>query len=60
MTLKEQLLQEIEALPSDRIAEALTFVKSLSNKPSITTAKSLLAHLKKIGTWSQATTSKNV
>jgi hypothetical protein len=52
MTLKEQLLQEIEALPSDRLAEALTFTKSLSTKPSTTSAKSFLAHLKTIGTWS--------
>ena len=52
MTLKEQLLQEIEALPSARLAEVLTFVQSLSTKPSTTSAKSFLAHLKTIGTWS--------
>ncbi|MCC3415027.1 MULTISPECIES: hypothetical protein [unclassified Microcoleus] len=52
MTLKEKLLQAIEALPSTRLAEALTFVKSLSTKPSTTSAKSFLAHLKTIGTWS--------
>ena len=52
MTIKEQLLQAIEALPSTRLAEALTFMKSLSTKPSITSAKSFLAHLKTIGTWS--------
>jgi hypothetical protein len=52
MTIKEQLLQAIEALPRTRLAEALTFVKSLSTKPSITSAKSFLAHLKTIGTWS--------
>lgn len=52
MTLKEQLLQAIEALPSTRLAEALTFIQSLQTKPSITTAKSFLAHLKTIGTWS--------
>lgn len=52
MTLKEQLLQAIEALPNTKLAEALTFVKSLSTKPSITSAKSFLAHLKTIGTWS--------
>ncbi|MEG4630747.1 hypothetical protein QUB56_14195 [Microcoleus sp. AR_TQ3_B6] len=52
MTIKEQLLQAIEALPSRRLAEALTFMKSLSTKPSITSAKSFLAHLKTIGTWS--------
>jgi hypothetical protein len=50
MTIKEQLLQAIEALPSTRLAEALSFMKSLSTKPSITSAKSFLAHLKTIGT----------
>ncbi|MGB3240186.1 MAG: hypothetical protein WBB29_17980 [Geitlerinemataceae cyanobacterium] len=52
MTLKEELLQAIEVLPTKRLAEALTFIQSLSTKPSITTAKSFLAHLKTIGTWS--------
>ncbi|XWK89714.1 MAG: hypothetical protein U7127_06520 [Phormidium sp.] len=52
MTLKEQLLQAIEALPSTRLAEALIFIQSLQTKPSIATAKSFLAHLKTIGTWS--------
>ena len=52
MTLKEKLLQAIEALPSTRLAEALTFVISLQTKPSTTSAKSFLAHLKTIGTWS--------
>ncbi|WP_449418124.1 hypothetical protein [Phormidium nigroviride] len=52
MTIKEQLLQVIEALPSKRLAEALTLMKSLSTKPSTTSAKSFLAHLKTIGTWS--------
>jgi hypothetical protein len=52
MTLKEQLLQAIEALPSDRLAQVLTFVQSLSNKPSTTSAKFFLTHLKTIGTWS--------
>jgi hypothetical protein len=51
MTLKEQLLQAIEALPSTRLAEALIFIQSLQTKPSAT-AKSFLAHLKTIGTWS--------
>ena len=46
MTLKEQLFQAIEALPSDRLAQVLTFVQSLSTKPSTTSAKSFLAHLK--------------
>lgn len=52
MTLKEQLLQAIESLPSDRLAQVLTFVQSLSTKPSTTSAKSFLAHLKTMGTWS--------
>ncbi len=52
MSLKEQLFQAIEALPSDRLAQVLTFVQSLSTKPSTTSAKSFLAHLKTIGTWS--------
>ncbi|MFB8792455.1 MAG: hypothetical protein U7123_27320 [Potamolinea sp.] len=52
MTLKEQILQAIEALPSDRLVEALTFIQSLSTQPSTTSAKSFLAHLKTIGTWS--------
>ncbi len=46
------LLQEIEALPSDRLAEALTLIQSLQTRPSTTSAKSFLAHLKTIGTWS--------
>jgi hypothetical protein len=41
MPLKEQLLQAIETLPSNRLSE-----------PSPPTAKSFLAHLKTIGTWS--------
>jgi hypothetical protein len=52
MTLKEQLLQAIEALPNTKLAEALTFVKALSTEPSPTSARSFLAHLKTIGTWS--------
>jgi hypothetical protein len=52
MTLKEQLIQAIEDLPSDRLAEVLTFVKSVSKQPCITSAQSFLAHLKTIGTWS--------
>jgi hypothetical protein len=52
MTLKEQLLQAIEALPSVRLAQVLTFVQSLSTKPSTTSAKSFLTHLKTIESWS--------
>ena len=32
MAPKAQLLQAIEALPSDRLAEALTFIQSLQTK----------------------------
>lgn len=52
MTLKEQLLQAIETLPSDHLAEVLTFVNSLPGKPRNTSAIAFLAHLKTIGTWS--------
>ncbi|MDY6783940.1 MAG: DUF2281 domain-containing protein [Cyanobacteriota bacterium] len=52
MTLKQQLLQAIETLPSTKLAEALSFIKSLSTQPSSSTAKSFLAHLQTIGTWS--------
>lgn len=52
MTLKEQLLQAIEALPSAKLAEALTFMKALSSTSSTTSAQSFLAHLKTMGTWS--------
>jgi hypothetical protein len=46
MTLKEQLLQEIEALPSARLAEVLTFVQSLSTKLNITRGRQL--HLRQL------------
>jgi hypothetical protein len=52
MPLKEQLLQAIETLPSNRLSEALTFIQSLQTEPSPPTAKSFLTHLKTIGTWS--------
>lgn len=52
MTIKEQLLQAIEALPNTKLAEALILMKSLSTTPSIPSTKSFLAHLKTIGTWS--------
>ena len=52
MTIKEQLLQAIEALPNTKLAEALILMKSLSTTPSIPSAQSFLAHLKTIGTWS--------
>lgn len=50
MPLKEKLLKEIEALPSDRLAEALALIQSLQTKPK-TSAQSFLAHLETIGTW---------
>jgi hypothetical protein len=52
MPLKEQFLQAIEALPSTSLAEALALIHTLTTKPRITTARTLLAHLKTIGTWS--------
>jgi hypothetical protein len=52
MTLKEQLLQAIEALPNTKVAEVLTFVQSLTVESSTTSAQSFLTHLKTIGTWS--------
>lgn len=51
MNLKEKILQEIEALPAERLAEAMTLIQSLQKQPSPTTAASFLAHLKSIGTW---------
>jgi hypothetical protein len=48
MPLKKQLLQAIEALPTTSLAEAL----ALTTKPRITTARTLLAHIKTMGTWS--------
>ncbi|MGB7413673.1 MAG: hypothetical protein WA902_05650 [Thermosynechococcaceae cyanobacterium] len=52
MPLEERLLQAIETLPSNRLAEALTLIQSLQTEPSITLAQSFLAHLETIGTWS--------
>lgn len=52
MTLKEQLLREIEALPPDRIPEAIELLQSLQTKASPTSAQFFLAHLKTIGAWS--------
>ncbi|MGD1901552.1 MAG: DUF2281 domain-containing protein [Geitlerinemataceae cyanobacterium] len=53
MTIKEQLLQEIEALPTTRLPQVLTYVRSLHHRTTTNTAKpmstgaSILAHLKK-------------
>jgi hypothetical protein len=52
MTLKEQLLREIESLPPDRIPDAIALIQSLQAQTSPTPAQSFLAHLNTIGTWS--------
>jgi hypothetical protein len=52
MTLKEQLLQAIETLPSTQLAEALDFIHALQTEPSTPSAKSFLTHLSTLGTWS--------
>jgi hypothetical protein len=51
MTIKEQLYQAIETLPSKKLTEALILIESLQTK-SPTSAQSFLTHLKTIGTWS--------
>lgn len=51
MTIKEKLHEAIEALPSSKLIEVLTFIESLQTKPT-TSAKSFFLHLKTIGTWS--------
>ena len=51
MTIKERIHQAIELLPSTKLTEALILIESLQIKRS-TSAKSFLAHLKTIGTWS--------
>lgn len=52
MTLKEQLLREIEALPPGRIPDAIALLQSLQTAASPTSAQFFLAHLKTIDTWS--------
>jgi hypothetical protein len=51
MTIKEQLHQAIDTLPTTKLTEVLIFIESLQTKPT-KSAKSFLAHLKTIGTWS--------
>ena len=60
MTIKEELLQEIESSPDFLLEETLNFLKFLKAKqasiktdrqPLESTGRSLLEHLKTIGTW---------
>jgi hypothetical protein len=53
MTIKEQLLQELNSTPDRLIIETLNFLQSLKAKEQskFSTGASLLAHLKTIGTW---------
>ena len=53
MTIKEQLLQELNSTPDRLIIETLNFLQSLKAKEqsNFSTGASLLAHLKTIGTW---------
>ncbi len=52
MTLKEQLLEAIDVLPSAKLAEALRLIQSLETPPSVSSAKSFFKHLQTIGVWS--------
>lgn len=61
MTIKQQLIQEIESASDLLLAETLDFllflktkqakVESPNSTPSNSTGSSLLEHLKNIGTW---------
>jgi hypothetical protein len=53
MTIKEQLLQELNSTPDRLIVETLNFLQFIKAKEELTfsTGASLLAHLKTIGTW---------
>jgi len=62
MTLKEQLLQELESTPETLILQTLTFLRFLKTHPNqdsasskikqfTSTGQSLLEHLKTIGKW---------
>jgi hypothetical protein len=62
MTLKEQLLQELESTPEGLIFQTLTFLRFLKTHPNqdsdsakmeqfTSTGHSLLEHLKTIGKW---------
>ena len=63
MTIKEQLLEEIQSSSDDLLKETLVFLKSLKNKEKkngktddekliSSTGKNLVENLKKIGDWS--------
>ena len=63
MTIKEQLLQEIQSSSDNLLEETLAFLKSLKNKEKkngktnddkliSSTGKNLVNHLQKIGNWS--------
>lgn len=52
MTLKEQLLEAIDVLPSSKLVEALVLIQSLEVPPSVSFAKSFFKHLQTIGVWS--------
>ena len=45
MTLKEQLLEAIDVLPSSKLVEALVLIQSLDAPPPVSSAKSFLKHL---------------
>jgi hypothetical protein len=53
MTIKEQLLQELNSTPDRLIVETLNFLQFIKAKEELTfsTGASLIAHLKTIGTW---------
>jgi hypothetical protein len=53
MTIKEQLLQELNSTPDRLIVETLNFLQFIKAKEELTfsTGASLLTHLKTIGTW---------
>ena len=53
MTIKEQLLQELESTPDRLIIETLDFLRFIraKDRSNLSTGASLLAHLKNIDTW---------
>jgi hypothetical protein len=53
MTIKEQLLQELNSTPDRLIIETLNFLQFIKAREELTfsTGASLLDHLKTIGTW---------
>ena len=58
MTIKEQLLQEIQSSSDNLLEETLAFLKSLKKRKTndekliSSTGKNLVNHLQKIGDWS--------